>query len=34
MENAVMATQILANLGLFFTGIGILWFVDVYKKKK
>jgi len=34
MEKALLATQILSNLGMFFTGIGILWFVDVYKKKK
>ena len=37
MEQALMAVQLLfyllAGLGLFFTGIGILWFVDVYKKK-
>ena len=38
MENAVEATTILFNvmggLGLFFTGIGALWFVTVYKDKK
>jgi hypothetical protein len=34
MENAVMATQILANLGIFLAGIGVLWFVTVYKEKK
>jgi hypothetical protein len=34
MEKAVLATQILSNLGQFFIGIGILWFVDVYRKKK
>ncbi len=37
MENALDATTILFNimggLGLFFLGIGVLWFVDVYKKK-
>ena len=22
------------GMGLFFVGIGVLWFVDVYKKKK
>jgi hypothetical protein len=35
MENAVLGTQILFNLmgglGLFFLGIGVLWFVSVYK---
>jgi len=34
MENAVMATQILANLGIFLAGLGVLWFVTVYKEKK
>ena len=37
MENALMAVQLLfylmGGLGLFFMGIGVLWFVDVYKKK-
>jgi hypothetical protein len=37
MENAVLATsilfQIMGGLGLFFMGVGMLWFVDVYKKK-
>jgi hypothetical protein len=33
MENAVMATQILANLGIFLLAIGVLWFVSVYDKK-
>ena len=35
MDNAVLGTQILFNimgaLGLFFTGVGVLWFVSVYK---
>ena len=38
MENAIAATTILFNLlgglGLFFTGIGVLWFVTVYKENK
>ena len=38
MENVVEATTILFNimggLGLFFTGVGVLWFVTVYKEKK
>jgi len=37
MENAVDATTILFNimggLGLFFIGIGLLWFVSVYRDK-
>ncbi len=37
MENALMATQILfytlSGLGIFFMGVGILWFVSLYKNK-
>jgi hypothetical protein len=37
MEQALQAVQmlfyLLGGLGLFFLGIGGLWFVDVYKKK-
>jgi hypothetical protein len=37
MENALDATTILFNimggLGLFFVGVGLLWFVSVYKDK-
>jgi hypothetical protein len=37
MENAIDATMILFNvmggLGLFFIGVGLLWFVSVYKDK-
>lgn len=37
MEQALPAVQLLfyllGGLGLFFMGIGALWFVDVYKKK-
>jgi hypothetical protein len=37
MENAIDATTILFNimggLGLFFIGVGLLWFVSVYKDK-
>ena len=37
MEQALTAVQILfylmGGLGLFFLGVGVLWFVDIYKKK-
>ena len=37
MEQALMAVQLLfylmGGLGLFFLGVGVLWFVDIYKKK-
>ena len=37
MEQALIATQLLffimGGLGLFFTGVGMLWFVTVYKEK-
>jgi hypothetical protein len=37
MGNTLSATQIvfylLGGLGLFFMGIGVLWFVAVYKDK-
>ncbi len=37
MEQALMAVQLLfylmGGLGLFFLGVGVLWFVDFYKKK-
>ena len=38
MEQALLATQLLfyvmGGIGLFFTGVGVLWFVTVYKEKK
>ena len=38
MEKALIAVQLLfyimGGLGLFFTGVGMLWFVTVYKEKK
>ena len=38
MEKALIAVQLLfyimGGLGLFFTGVGILWFVTIYKEKK
>lgn len=38
MEQALLATQLLfyvmGSLGLFFTGVGMLWFVMVYKEKE
>ena len=37
MEKALLATQllffILGGLGIFFLGVGVLWFVTVYKEK-
>jgi len=37
MEQALIAAQllfyILGGLGIFFMGIGVLWFVSVYKIK-
>ena len=26
--------HVMAGLGIFFMGVGVLWFVDVYKKKE
>jgi hypothetical protein len=26
--------NLMGGLGLFFTGVGVLWFVTVYKEKK
>ena len=34
MENALMATQILGNLGLLLGGIGLIWFATLYRDKK
>lgn len=34
MEQAVLATQILANLGIFLMAMALFWFVSVYKEKK
>jgi hypothetical protein len=38
MEKALAATQLLfcllGGLGIFFLGVGVLWFVTVYKKRK
>jgi hypothetical protein len=38
MENALPAVQLLfyllGGLGLFFTGIGVLWFVSVFKAQQ
>jgi hypothetical protein len=38
MEQALVAVQfvfyLMGGLGLFFTGVGVLWFVTVYKEKK
>ena len=41
MEDDIGASEVMAiffdvmgGLGLFFTGVGVLWFVTVYKEKK
>ena len=38
MEQALLATQLifflLGGLGLFFLGVGVLWFVTVFKEYK
>ena len=38
MEQALHAVQLLffllGGLGLFFTGVGVLWFVSVYKARQ
>jgi len=38
MENALTATQLLFNvmggLGLFFMGIGVLWYVSIIKEQQ
>jgi hypothetical protein len=38
MENAIAATTILFNvmggLGFFFMGVGVLWFVTIYRDRK
>ena len=37
MEQALLATQLLfylmGGLGMFFLGVGVCWFVSVYKDK-
>ena len=37
MEKALLATQLLfylmGGLGLFFLGVGVLWYVSLYKDK-
>jgi hypothetical protein len=33
-EVVTMFFQVMGGLGLFFTGVGVLWFVTVYKEKK
>ena len=34
MENLALLGQFLGSLGIFFVGIGVLWFVSVYTEKK
>ena len=33
-EIVTMFFQVMSGLGIFFTGVGVLWFVTVYKEKK
>ncbi len=37
MEQGLLAVKLLfyllSGLGIFFIGVGVLWFVDVYRKK-
>jgi hypothetical protein len=34
MEQVALIGQFLGGLGLFFTGVGVLWFVTLYKEKE
>jgi hypothetical protein len=34
MAQLVAITQVLANLGLFFFGVGVIWYVTMYSQKK
>lgn len=34
MEQLAFFGQFLGGLGLFFTGVGVLWIATVYKEKK
>ena len=34
MEQLVIIGQFLSGLGVFFVGIGVLWFVSVYQQNK
>ena len=34
MDKAMFAFQMLADLGMFFLGIGALWYVSLYQGKK
>jgi hypothetical protein len=34
MEQLVVVAQFLSGLGIFFLGVGVLWFVSVYRDKK
>ena len=33
-EYVTMFFQVMSGLGIFFAGVGVLWFVTVYKEKK
>jgi hypothetical protein len=34
MEQLLVVAQFFSGLGIFFLGVGVLWFVSVYKEKK
>ena len=34
MEQVVLVTQVLANLGLFLFGVGVIWYVTMYSQKR
>jgi len=34
MEQLLVVAQFFSGVGIFFLGIGALWFVSVYKEKK
>ena len=34
MEKLVLLSQAASGLGVFFIGIGVLWFVSVYSSRK
>jgi hypothetical protein len=34
MEQLALFGQFLGGLGLFFTGVGVLWFVTIHQEKK
>jgi hypothetical protein len=34
MEQLAVIAQFFGGLGIFFMGVGVLWFVSVYKERK